>query len=137
MTLQPLLAASWVVQVHMVALVLALFVGTWQFFLSRKGAAAHRALGAVFIALMVIMALVSLFIRERSPNSPFFGLSVLHWYVPLVLGLCGMAAYGGMTRRLALHRFAVIALYFGSLIFTGVVQTFLVPGITHDIFFTR
>jgi uncharacterized membrane protein len=137
MTLQPLLAASWAVQVHMVTLVLGLLVGTWQFLFSRKGAAAHRMLGAAFIALMVVMALVTLFIHARSPNSAFFGLSVLHLYVPLVLGLSGIAAYGGMKRRLALHRFAVIALYFGSLIFTGVVQTFLVPGITHDLFFSR
>lgn len=43
MTLQPLLSASWAVQVHVLTLVLALLVGTWQFALSRKGAAGHRA----------------------------------------------------------------------------------------------
>jgi uncharacterized membrane protein len=135
MTLQPLLRSSWAIQVHVVALVLAWLVGTWQFLVSRKGSQSHVAFGRVFIALMLIMAVVTLFIHVRSPDSPFFGLSVLHLYVPLVLVLSALALVGARTRRLGLHRFAVISLYFGSLIFTGLVQIFLVPGITHRIFF--
>ena len=84
---------------------------------------------------MVISALVTLFIRLRSPNSWFFGLSVLHWYVPLVLGLSALTVYAARAHRLSLHRFAVISLYFGSLIFTGLVQVFLVEGITRSMFF--
>ena len=38
---------------------------------------------------------------------------------------------------LPLRRFAVISLYFGSLVFTGYVQIFLVNGITHQIFFGK
>ncbi len=67
MTLQPLLAASWAVQVHVATLVLAVLMGTWQFFLSRKGDAGH----------------------------------------------------------------------FGSLVFIGLVQIFLVPGMAHEMFFPR
>jgi uncharacterized membrane protein len=116
-------------------LVLALLLGTWQFFLSQKGAAGHRWLGAIFIALMAMQAIVTLFIHVRSPNNPFFGFSWLHLYVPLILGLCAIALYGATTYKRRVHRFAVIALYFGSLIFTGLVQIFLVPGIAHQTFF--
>lgn len=84
-----------------------------------------------------MMALVTLFIHERSPNSPFFGLSVMHLYVLLILALSAIAIIGARARRLALHRFAVISLYFGSLVFTGLVQILLVPGIPHQMFFQQ
>ena len=135
MTLQPLLQSSWAIQVHVAALLLAWLAGTWQFFVSRKRGRNHAALGRIFIALMLIMALATLFIHVRSPNSPLLGLSLMHLYVPLILSLCVIAVFGARTQRLALHRFAVIAMYFGSLVFTGLVQIFLVPGITHRIFF--
>ncbi len=69
------------------------------------------------------------------PTAPLLGLSLMHLYVPLILAFCAVAVFGARTHRLALHRFAVISLYFGSLVFTGLVQIFLVPGITHRIFF--
>jgi uncharacterized membrane protein len=136
MTLQPLLQSTWAIQLHVLALTLAWLVGTWQFFISRKGSVVHRNLGRVFIALMLTMALVSLFIHVRSPNSAFLGFSLLHLYVPLILSLCALAIYGARAHRVSLHRFAVITLYFGSLAFTGLVQIFLVTGgITHRMFF--
>lgn len=134
MNLEPLLTASWPIQLHMLTLGLALLAGTWQFFVSRKGSAAHRVLGIAFLALMVITAVDTLLIHVAAPHA-FLGLSVLHLYVPLVLGLAAMAYYCAATHRRRLHKFAVIALYFGSLLFTGVVQAFWVPGITHQIFF--
>jgi uncharacterized membrane protein len=135
MTLQPLLSASWAIQLHVISLFLAFVIGTWQLFLSKKGHAAHRAVGTAFVTLMIIMAIVTLFIHVRSPGTPFFGLSWLHLYVPLILGLCALALFGAITHRRRLHRLAVIALYFGSLIFTGLVQVFLARGITHQMFF--
>jgi uncharacterized membrane protein len=135
MNVQPLLQSSWAIQVHVAALVLAWLAGTWLFFFSHKGSPGHVALGRVFIASMLVMALVALFIHVRSPNGPYFGLSPLHLYVPLVLVFSALALVGARAHRPALHRFAVISLYFGSLIFTGLVQVFLTSGITHQIFF--
>src|ERR1700735_1885986 len=137
MTLLPLLQSTWAVQIHVVALMLAWLVGTWQFFVSRKGGVVHQTLGRVFVALMLTVALVSLFIHVRAPHSAFFGFSRLHLYLPVILTLCALAPlppaiYGARPHRIRLHRFAVIALYFGSLLFTGLVQIFLATGgITH------
>jgi uncharacterized membrane protein len=136
MTLQPLLAASWPIQLHVATLVLCGGLGTWLFFASEKGSPMHRAAGRTFLALMVLTALDTLLIHVRTPHA-FLGLSVLHLYVPLILLLATLALYGAATHRIRLHRFAVIALYFGSLVFTGLVQIFAAPGITHQIFFTR
>jgi uncharacterized membrane protein len=136
-TLQPILAASLAVQVHVATLALALLVGTWQFALTRNGSSAHRMLGRAFLILMATTAVVAAFIRVRPPHSPYLGLSWFHLFVPLVLGLCGMALYGAMKHRVSIHRFAAINLYFGSLLFTGAVQVFLDRGITHQVFFSR
>ena len=137
MTLQPLFSASLPIQLHVLTLVLAFLVGTWQFALSRKGAGPHRAAGMAFLLLMFATAVSALFIHVNSPNSPFFGFSVLHLYVPLIFGLVGLAWYGAATYRRKMHRFASVALYFGSLVFTGIVQVFLVPGMAHRIFFSK
>jgi len=134
-SLQPLLSASWLIQLHVYTLVLALVLGTGQFFVTRKGSPIHRTLGRWFLILMLVSALATLLIHIRYPQNPFFGLSLLHLYVPLVVGLCALAWFGAVRHRVRLHRFAVIGLYFGSLVFTGYVQIFLADGITHQIFF--
>lgn len=108
---------------------------TGQFFVMRKGSPIHRMLGRCFLVLMLVSALVTLHIHVRNPQNPFFGLSVLHLYVPLVVGLRALAWFGAITHRIRMHRFAVIALYFGSLVFTGYVQIFMADGITHEMFF--
>lgn len=137
MTLQPLMSASWAVQVHVATLVAAWLVGTWLFALTRRGSPVHRTLGRVFLLLMALTALMAALIRVRPPHSSYLGLSWFHLYVPLVLGLCALTVYGATTHRLRVHRFAAINLYFGSLTLTGIVQVFLARGITHQIFFSR
>ena len=115
MNLQPLLSAPWAIQFHVYTLVLALTAGTGQFFVTRKGSSVHRTLGRWFLGLMLASALATLLIHIRYPQNPFFGLSLLHLYVPMVVGLCALARFGAVSHRVRLHKFAVIGLYFGSL----------------------
>jgi uncharacterized membrane protein len=136
-TLQPLMNASWAVQVHVATLIAALLVGTWLCALTRRGSPVHRTLGRIFLLLMVLTAAMAALIRVRPPHSSYLGLSWFHLFVPLVLGLCGLAIYGATTHRVRVHRFAAINLYFGSLVFTAIVQVFLARGITHQVFFSR
>jgi len=135
MSLHPLLSASWPIQLHVYTLVLAFVAGTGQLLVTRKGSRTHRILGRCFLGLMLVSALVTPLIHVRNPQGRFFGLSLLHLYVPLVVGLCALAWFGAVRHRIRLHRFAVFALFFGSLVFTGYVQIFLADGITHEIFF--
>jgi len=135
MTFQPLLDASWAVQAHVATLVAAWLVGTWMFFIGRKGTLVHRRMGAVFVGLMLLTAATSLFIHRRPPNRLLFGFSTFHLFVPLVLLLLTIALYGAFSGRKRLHRFGVIGLYFGSITFTGIANVFLGVGITHRMFF--
>lgn len=137
MSLLTLLDASWPIQLHVYTLLLAFLAGTAQLFGTHRGSRIQVILGRCFLVLMLISALVTLLIHVRNPQNPFFGLSLLHLYVPLVVGFCALAWLGAVKHRLPLHRFAVISLYFGSLVFTGYVQIFLVDGITHQTFFGK
>jgi len=74
MTLEPLLHAPLAVQIHVATVIPAFVIGTWQSFLSRKGAPAHRAWGYLYLVLITITAIAALFIHAVMPKSPFSGL---------------------------------------------------------------
>ena len=137
MTLAPLLSAPLAVQLHVVTIVLAVPLGVWLTFVSRKGSPHHRTLGVSFIGLMVSSALISLFIHRQAPHSPVFGLSLTHLTVPLVLGLSWLAVTAAMKRWRMLHRIAVSGLFFGALVVNGAIQIFVAHGIAHDVIFER
>ena len=67
MTIEPLLHAPLVVQAHVVTVVPAFVLGAWLLLFSRKGSRWHRALGVMFLALMVTTAIMSLFINRLMP----------------------------------------------------------------------
>jgi uncharacterized membrane protein len=74
MTLEPLLHASLPIKVHVATVLPAFVIGTYQIFLSRKGAIFHRALGYIYLVLMTITSVAALFVRTLMPNGPFLAL---------------------------------------------------------------
>ncbi|MFK5073463.1 hypothetical protein ACI4BE_28455, partial [Klebsiella pneumoniae] len=67
MTLAPLLDAPPLIRVHAVAAMSAFLLGLTQFALP-KGTPRHRALGAVWIALMLAVCLTAFGIRTLNPG---------------------------------------------------------------------
>jgi len=133
-TLEPLLHAPLAVQVHVATVVPAFLIGTFQIFASRKGAPLHRALGYVYLVLMSVTAITTLFVHQLMPHSPFWGLSPVHLLVPLTLfGVVG-ALRGAWTHNVALHKRAMIALYVGGMLIAGGL-TFLPGRIMHAVVF--
>ncbi|KMO38655.1 membrane protein [Methylobacterium variabile] len=122
MTLQPLLQASPVVQVHAAAAIAALVLGALKFGL-RRGGARHRIAGRIWVGLMALVALSSFGIsglRQIGPFSWIHGLSVF------TLGALVLAVVCARQRRIAAHRWAMIGLYLGALVITGLFT--LLPG---------
>ncbi|TGE00677.1 DUF2306 domain-containing protein [Methylobacterium nonmethylotrophicum] len=122
MTLQPLLQASPVIQVHAAAAIAALVLGALQFGLPR-GFGRHRLMGRLWVGLMALVALSSFGIsglRQVGPFSWIHGLSVF------TLGALVLAVAYARRRRLAAHRWAMIGLYLGALVVTGLFT--LLPG---------
>jgi len=131
--LQPILAAPLPIKLHLVTVIPAFIIGTYQIFFSTKGAPFHRALGWVYLTLMSITALTTLFIHSVNPNAPF-GLSPIHLFVPITAwGVYG-AITGARTHNIKRHRSAMYGLYIGGLLIAGSLA-FLPGRVMHQVFF--
>jgi uncharacterized membrane protein len=134
MNLEPLLQAPLAVQFHVATVVPAALIGTWQIFFNRKGMPLHRALGYVYLTLMTITALSTLWVHQLMPHGPFFGFSPIHLLIPLMLFGNYGAIRGARTHNLAMHRRAVLSVYIGGIFIAGGL-TFIPGRIMHAVFF--
>jgi len=130
--LDPVWTTTLPVKIHLATVLPAFAIGTYQIFVSHKGAPLHRALGYLYLTLMSITAVTTLFIHQVNPDGPF-GLSFIHLFVPLTLfGVVG-AISGARTHNIARHRRSMIGLYVGGLLIAGGL-TFLPGRLMHEIF---
>jgi len=116
MSLAPLLGAPLAVQLHAYAALAAFVLGIVQ--LARvKGTTSHRALGYLWVGLMLVVALTSFWIHELrlwGSWSPIHLLSIL----TLV-----MLPYGIVMARshiLIAHKYTMIGMFTGALLIAGI-----------------
>lgn len=137
MSLGPLLAASPVIQAHACAAMAAFLLGVVQF-LAPKGTLPHKALGAVWIVLMLIVAGTSVFIQHPvGPGDPFYArFSFIHLFTlltayGLVHGVYFLLRGGA---RLKFHSRPFAGLFIGGLMVAGALA--FAPGrIMHEVVF--
>jgi uncharacterized membrane protein len=133
-SLEPLLSAPLAIQVHVTTVVPAFVIGTWQIFLSRKGARHHRFWGYVYLALMTVTAIAAIFVQTIIPDGPFWGFSPIHLFVPMTLfGVFG-DLYGARTHNISMHRRSMLGVYIGGILIAGAF-TFMPGRIMHAVFF--
>ena len=130
MTLTPLLTASPIIQVHAWAAVAAFLIGI-AMLLRRKGTAAHKAIGRIWVALMVIVAGSSFFIWELRQVGPFSWIHLLSVGTLVALFLAVRDIRRG---RVEAHRSAMIMIFFGALVVAGAF-TFMPGRIMHAVAF--
>ncbi len=130
MNLALLADAPLAIKIHLATVIPAFVIGTWLIFFSTKGARWHRGLGAVYLALMLVTAIATFFIRSISPGR----LSFIHLFIPLTLfGVFG-ALWNVRRGNIKGHRNAMLGLYVGGLLIAGGLT--LVPGrMLHRVFF--
>jgi len=134
MSLAPLLAAPFAVQLHVATVVPAFLLGTWLIFFSRKGARRHRVAGFVYLTLMTITSIAVLFVHTIMPDGPFYGFSPVHLFVPLTLSGVVRALYYARRHNIRAHRRSMLGVYIGGLLIAGSLT--LLPGrIMHSVFF--
>lgn len=133
MNFEPILSATLPIQIHLATVLPAMVIGAYLILVSRKGAPHHRALGYLYLTLMTVTALSTLFIHEVSPHG-FMGFSVIHLFVPLTLfGVVG-AISGARTHNLRRHKSAMLGLFFGGILVAGALA--FMPGrVLHAVFF--
>jgi uncharacterized membrane protein len=102
------------VLIHLATVLPAVPLGAWLM-LSRKGTARHKQLGKVWLALMVITALATLFIRQVNGGQ----LSLIHIFVPMTLHGAWQAISTARRGDIAAHRKGLVGFYLGALTIPG------------------
>lgn len=131
MSLTPLLSAPLQIQVHAVSAIAAFVLGAFVLW-RRKGTPLHKALGRVWVALMLVVATSSLCINEIRLIGPF---SPIHLFALLTYVGIGQALWAiRVERNVKKHRAAMQGVYVGSLLLAGAF-TFLPGRRMHDVLF--
>ena len=124
----PLLQAAGAIQIHVAAAVLAFVLGLWLL-LRRKGTAPHRALGRLWVGLMLVVAISSYWIRDANG-----GFSWIHGLSVLTFAMLVLAVWAIRTGRRTAHRWTMIGVFFGALVGAGAGT--LMPGrLMHTVLF--
>ena len=130
MTLQPLLAASPVIQVHAFLAFGAIALGAVQM-AAPTGTLPHRAIGWVWVVLMMTIAASSIFIHEIR----LWGVwSPIHLLSLLVLVSVPVAVIRARRHDVRGHRIAMTSLFVFALIVAGAF-TFAPGRIMHKVLF--
>jgi uncharacterized membrane protein len=101
-----------VILLHTFAALAALALGAGVF-LARKGTFTHRMAGRSWVALMLVVAVSSFWIKGEGSYSWIHGLSVS------VIFLLGLAVFYAITGRIERHRKLMTGIFFGALVITG------------------
>ncbi len=122
MSLAPLLDAAPAIPLHAFAAMAAFALGVVQL-AAPKGTLPHRALGWIWVALMMVVALSSFWIHQIRLLGPW---SPIHLISIFVLGMVPLAVWQAHRHRVSAHRRAMILTFTGALVIAGAFT--LLPG---------
>ena len=122
MSLAPLLDAAPAIPLHAFAAMAAFALGVVQL-AAPKGTLPHRALGWIWVALMMVVALSSFWIHQIRLLGPW---SPIHLISIFMLGMVPLAVWQAHRHRVSAHRRAMILTFTGALIIAGAFT--LLPG---------
>lgn len=123
-------AAPVAVQIHAAAAIGAFGLGAWQL-IGVKGTVGHRRIGWTWAALMIVVAISSLFIHQLRVIGPFSPIHLLTLLVLVQLPYGLLAARQGRVRA---HRLTMLGLFCGALAIAGAL-TFLPGRLMHAVLF--
>lgn len=131
MSLDPLLEADLAIRIHAFAAIAAFAIGGFVLW-RRKGTTLHKALGRLWVVLMLVVATSSLFINEIRLVGPF---SPIHIFAVMTYLGIGQALWAIRVKRdVAAHRANMQGTYLGALLLAGAF-TFLPGRRMHDVLF--
>ncbi|QOZ09502.1 DUF2306 domain-containing protein [Bradyrhizobium sp. CCBAU 51765] len=130
MSLAPLLEAAPAIPLHAFAAMAAFILGIVQL-AAPKGRLPHRALGWVWVVLMLVVALSSFWIHQIRLLGPWGPIHLLSIFALAMLVVGVMAARTHNVRR---HKITMVSIFFGALAIAGLFT--LMPGrIMHAVIF--
>jgi uncharacterized membrane protein len=114
-TLAPLLQASPAIQIHAYSAIAAVVLGIVQLS-APKGTLPHRAIGWVWVMLMVVVCITAFFIHELRMWGPWSPIHLLAIFTLLALPRAVMHARRHDVKH---HRLAMIGIFSGALVIAG------------------
>lgn len=130
MSLAPLLEATPAIALHAFAAMAAFALGLVQF-AAPKGTLPHRTVGWIWVALMLAVAISSLWIHQIHLLGPF---GPIHFLSIFTLVMVPVAVWKAHTHQVATHRRIMSYLFLGALVVAGLFT--LVPGrVMHKVVF--
>ena len=110
---------------HLGTIAPAFLIGSYMMF-ARKGDSLHRMLGRIYMILMLITAVISLFIKA-SVGPAFMGhFGFIHLLSLVVIVVVPRAYLAAKRHDIQSHKYAMVMLYVGGLLIAGGFT--LVPG---------
>ncbi|MGA8649463.1 MAG: DUF2306 domain-containing protein [Xanthobacteraceae bacterium] len=122
MTLAPLLAASPAIKLHAFAAMAAFAIGVVQLS-APKGTRTHRAIGWLWVLLMLVISISAFWIHELRLWGPW---SPIHLLAIFTLIMLPIAVLHARRHQVARHRLAMISIFGGALVIAGLFT--FVPG---------
>jgi uncharacterized membrane protein len=135
MSLEPFLSSSWVTKVHLVTVLVAIPIGLWSIFISRKGSPAHKAMGRIYFVLLIVTTLIAFFVRRKAAHIIFLGLTPGH-FVSLFVLFSIWRSYSAIRRGdIENHRKWAVGMFVGAIVINGLLNTLVFSGVAHDTLF--
>ena len=94
---------------HIVAASVALLLGGWQIFVSRKGSARHRLVGRTWVTLALYVAVTGFFIKDLNPGH----FSYFHIFSVVTLITTTLGVVAAMRHDIRGHRGNMIGTWIG------------------------
>ena len=119
---------------HLGTVVPAFVIGTYLL-MKRKGTAQHKMLGKVYMVLMLITAVISLFMEAQVGSKLLDHFGYIHILSVLTLYAVPIAYFSAKQGNIKRHRNSMIALYVGGMLVAGFFA--MMPGrLLHTWLFT-
>jgi uncharacterized membrane protein len=116
-------ARSWALAVHLATVIPAIPLGAYVLF-NRKGGPRHRLLGRIWLSLMMITGVATIFIRNINQGN----FSWIHLFTLLTFIGVPKAIITARQGKIDQHRKHLVSFYVGALLVAGV--TAFLPGRT-------
>jgi uncharacterized membrane protein len=130
MTLAPLLQAAPAIQIHAFAAMTAFALGLVQL-TAPKGTLPHRALGWIWVTLMLVVSISAFFIHQLRLWGQWSPIHLLAIFTLIMVPVAVLAAHRHKVER---HRRAMIGIFVGALVIAGLF-TFVPGRIMHAVVF--
>ena len=119
--------------VHLATIVPAFFIGTYLM-VQAKGTDRHRFLGRIYMLLMLLTAVISLFMTAQVGPKFLNHFGFIHLFSLLVLFLVPKAYLTSRNQDLDKHKRAMFGVYFGGILIAGFFA--FMPGrMLHELLF--